>query len=189
MVTYTTTMYKVTQVATGVAGAPYYLSAYFGASAGTAQAAASAWRAFLSMGPSTYSAGLVFNAITDVQEVDPVTGDLTGLATVTVAAQTFTGAGEPLPAATSGLMRWRTQEYIGGRELRGRTNIPRLAENDSTNGVPAPTLVTDWNARAATLLGAAGVLHAVWSPKNGVWAETVAATMWGQWAVLRSRRD
>src|SRR3990172_6405745 len=113
-------MYKVVQVATGVAGSPYYITGYFDLLQGTAQAAADSWRAMISGGVSTYTAPLIFDPITEVQKVLATTGDLVGLVSVSVAAQTFTGAGDPLPPATSLLLRWRTGEYVGGREIRGR---------------------------------------------------------------------
>ena len=182
-------MYKVTQVATGVAGAPYYLTGYFDTTTGTAQQAADRWRALLSAGVSTYAAPLVLNAITEVPTIDPTNGNLTGLSTVAVAAVTMTGAGEPLPAATSLLLRWRTGVYIGGREIRGRTNIPRMTEPDSTAGVPNAALISAWQTRQNTLLGSPSPSHVIWSPKNHLWAYTTAGSPWSQWAVLRSRRD
>lgn len=189
MVTYTTGLYRVTQVATGVAGSPYYLSAYFAQSGGTAQAAASAWRAFLSAGVSTYTAGLIFQAVSDVTLVDPVTGDTTGTTPVTLASVTHTGAGDTLPPATQGLARFRTGQYIAGHEIRGRVNIPCQSESDSTLGAPSSSWQTTWNARLATLITGGTYTHAVYSPKNGCWATTTAASMWSQWAVLRGRRD
>lgn len=188
MTTGTTQMYKVTQVATGVAGSPYYLTAYFDGGGGSAQNAANDWRAFLSAGVSTYVSGLIFSAITEVGQIDPVTGDLTALTTVSVASQTFTGAADPMAPVVQGLARWRTGEYLGGREIRGRTSIPRQAETDSTLGVPTSTWITTWQARQATLLASALSNHVVWSPKHGVWALTTGASMWSEWAVLRSRR-
>jgi hypothetical protein len=189
MVTGTGFMWKVTQVATGVAGSPYYLTGYFDGYGGTAQNAADAWRAMLSGGVSTYTAPLIFQPIIEVQQVDPTNGNLIATSIVSVLGQTFTGAGDPLPPATSLLLRWRTGAYVGGREIRGRTNIPRQAETDSTLGVPTTTLLATWQARQTALLATANAKHVVWSPKNGVWAQTVGASPWSQWAVLRSRRD
>lgn len=189
MVTYTTPLYRVTQVCTGVAGSPYYLTAYFSQGGGTAQQAANGWRAFLSAGVSTYTTGLTFAVVSDVSLVDPVTGDVTGTTPVTLAGVTHTGAGDPLPPATQGLARFRTGQYIGGREIRGRFNIPSQSESDSTGGVPSTTWLATWNARLATLITGGTFVHAVYSPKNGCWATTTAASMWGQWAILRGRRD
>jgi len=189
MVTSTAHMWRVTQVATGVAGSPYYLTGYFDSNAGTAQQACDAWRALLSAGVATYCSGLIFQAITEGQEVDPVTGNIVNLPPMTAAAVTFTGAGDPLPPATSLLLRWRTGTYIAGREIRGRTNIPRMAETDNLLGVPTAGLITTWQGRQTALFATANARHVVWSPKNGVWAASISGSPWGQWAVLRSRRD
>lgn len=185
----TSDMYRVTQVATGVAGSPYYLTGHFVASVGTAQQAADAWRALLSGGVATYIAPMVFSAITDVETVDPATGNTTSITAVTVAAVTFTNADQPLPAATSLLLRWRTGTFIAGREIRGRTNIPRLGELDSTLGVPNSTLTTAWNARIVTLLASAVAELCIYSRAQGAWYSVETGSVWAEWAVLRSRRD
>jgi hypothetical protein len=185
----TTSMYRVTQVATGVAGSPYYLTGHFNAAAGTAQQAADAWRALLSGGVATYVTGLVFSAISAVETVDPATGNTTAITAVTVAAQTFTNADQPLPAATSLLLRWRTGTYVAGREVRGRTNIPRLGELDNTLGVPAGATTTAWQARITTLLASVVASLVVYARQAGTWNTVVTGSVWDQWAVLRSRRD
>jgi hypothetical protein len=189
MATGTTPMYKVVQIATGVAGAPYYITGYFDQTAGTAQQAADAWRAFLAPASTGYRTGLVFSAQTEVGIVDPVSGDLTGLDTVTVASMSMIGGTDPLPAATSLLIRWRTGAYVAGKEIRGRTNIPGMLESLSTSGLPDSTLVSAWQTRQTALIGAANAQHVVWSKKNGLWANSTAGSPWSQWAVLRSRRD
>lgn len=185
----TSDMYRVTQVATGVAGSPYYLTGHFVASVGTAQQAADAWRALLAAGVSEYVAPMAFSAISDVETVDPATGNTTAVTAVTVAAMTFTDADQALPAATSLLIRWRTGTYIAGREVRGRTNIPRLGELDSTLGVPNSTVIALFAARIVTLLASAVAQLCVYSRKNGAWYSVATGSVWDQWAVLRSRRD
>jgi len=189
MVTYTSPLYRVTQVATGVAGSPYYLTAYFSQAGGTAQQAATGWRNFLSAGVSSYCAGLVFAVVSDVSIVDPVTGDVTGTTPVTLAGVTHTGAGAPLPPSVQGLARFRTGQYLDGHEIRGRFNVPWQAETDSDAGAPNTGWLSTWNARLATLITGGTFIHAVYSPTKHCWATTTAASMWGQWAILRGRRD
>lgn len=185
----TTPMWRVTQVATGVAGSPYYITGHFDQSVGTAQQAADAWRALLSAGVATYVTPMIFSAISSVETVDPATGNTTGVTAVTVAAVTFTGAGQPLPAATSLLLQWRTGTYVAGREIRGRTNIPRLSEADSDAGVPNAALVAAWQARVNTLLGSAVAHLVVYARAAGTWSSVTVGSVWAEWAVLRSRRD
>jgi len=183
------TLYKVTQVATGVAGSPYYITGYFDAAFGTAQQAADAWRAFLAPASTGYRTGLAFSAMTEVGLVDPVTGNLTGLTPVTLAGMSMIGGTDPLPAATSLLIRWRTGQYAGGKEVRGRTNIPGMLESLSTSGLPDAALTSAWQTRANALLASANARHVVWSKKNAGACVTSSASPWAQWAILRSRRD
>lgn len=189
MVTYTSGLYRVTQVATGVAGSPYYYTGYFAQNGGTAQGAADAWRAFLTAGVSTYIAGLTFLNVSDVSLVDPTTGDVTGTTPVVLSSVAHTGAGDPLPPATSLLCRYRTGQYINGHEIRGRTNISGLTETDNSAGSVSTSTQTTWNARLATLITGGTKVFAVYSPTNHCWATVTAATVASQWAVLRSRRD
>lgn len=185
----TTSMYRVTQVASGVAGSPYYITGYFDIAAGSAQQAADAWRLAIGAPVGTYCAGYVYDAITAVEEVNPANGSTTGIYPVTVAAVTFNDADQPLPAATSLLLQWRTGVYNAGRENRGRTNIARLGELRSTTGVPNTTCITEFQARITALLADVNVQHVVWSRKLGLWDATASGSVWTQWAVMRSRRD
>lgn len=190
MATYITNhLWKVTQVATGVAGSPYYITGYFDFTAGTAQQAADAWRNFLAPSSTVYRTGLAFSTITEVGEVDPTNGNLIGLTTVSVAAMSMIGGTDPLPAATSLLIRWRTGQYIDGREIRGRTNIPGMMESGSTNGVPDAAVISAWQTRGTALAALSNAKHVVWSKKAGGAAYTTSASPWTQWAILRSRRD
>ena len=182
-------LYKVVQVATGVAGSPYYITGYFDATFGTAQQAADAWRAFLAPASTGYRTGLTFSAMTEVGIVDASTGDLTGLTPVTLAAMSMIGGTDPLPAATSLLIRWRTGQYTNGKEIRGRTNIPGMLETFSTNGLPDSALTGAWQTRATALLASANARHVVYSKKNFGACVTTAGSPWSQWAILRSRRD
>jgi len=182
-------MYRVTQVATGVGGSPYYLTGYFSAAGGTAQQAADAWRNFLAPSSTGYMTGLTFSPITDVTLVDPVTGNTTGTSPVTVSSMACIGGTSDLPHSTQGLIRFRTGQYINGHEIRGRINIPCQLESDNTLGVPDTAWLSTWNTRGAALITGGTKVHAVYSPKNGCWATTTAAQAWNQWAILRSRRD
>jgi len=182
-------MIRVQQVATGVAGSPYYLTGYFDSSVTAAQDAADAWRSVIGDAVGNFVAPYSYLPITQVDLVDPVTGNTVGVEPVSVAQLTFTASEDPLPPASSLLLRWRTGEYVEGREIRGRTNIARLGESASTLGLVTAASITAWQARVTALLADARVKHVVWSPKNGVWAETISGSPWNQFAVLRSRRD
>ena len=184
-----TPMWRVTQVATGVAGSPYYYTMHFDREGGTAQQAADAWRTFLGGGaPGTYAAPLAFSPMTEVQQIDPVTGDLQALFPVTTSSVSFSDT-DPLPPATTLLARWRTGVYIGGREVRGRTNISRLTEAENVSGAPGGTELTSFNSRLTAFLADPNSQPVVWSRSAGQWYPIVAASFAPQWCVLRSRRD
>lgn len=184
-----TPMWRCTRIAAGVAGAPYYYTAYFDSVAGTPTQAMTAWSTFLNTTiPGTYRSGLQWQAATDVEQVDPVTGDLQGLFPVTFTSTTATGT-DPLPSATALLARWRTGVYLGGKEVRGRTNISGLLERDNVNGVPGGADVAAFSTRAAALIADPNSELVVWSRKAGQHFAVANSSISPEWAVLRSRRD
>lgn len=182
-------MYRVTQVATGVAGSPYYLTGYFQQAGGTSQAAASAWRKALGDQVGNFIAPYTYQPITFVDVVDPVTGNTLGVEPVSVPLLAFTATDDPLPPYTMLLIRWRTGLYNAGREVRGRTNIARLGELANTQGKVTAASLTAWQARADALIADLDCRHVVYSKKGGGWSDTITASVWEQFAVLTSRRD
>jgi hypothetical protein len=182
-------LWRVTRVATGVGGAPYYITGYFDASAGTAQQAADAWANLLGTTTTIYRTGLVYAPISSVQEIDAPTGNLVGLAPVTVAGISFAGGTDPLPPSAQLLLQWHTGQYSGGHEYRGRTNIPGLMASGMTAGAPNSTVVSAFQTRVTALLALSSAKLCVYSRKNGDAAIVTTGTVWNQYAVLRSRRD
>jgi hypothetical protein len=93
--------------------------------------------------------------------------------------------------ATQGLIRWRTGVFIAGRELRGRTFIPGATESRSANGRPDSTYITTAETAAQDLLdnAALGAALVVYSVTHRQVELVQSRSVWGQWAVLRSRRD
>lgn len=92
--------------------------------------------------------------------------------------------------ATQGLMRWRTNVFNSGREVRGRTNLPVVLQADSdTEGKPDVGYIGFWNSKAGALIADEDSTLVVYSKKNGLWAAVVTADMWSNYGVLRSRRD
>jgi hypothetical protein len=182
-------MWRVTRVATGVGGAPYYLTGYFDTSVGTAQQAADAWANLLGTTSTIYRTGLVYAPISSVQEIDAPTGNLVGLSAVTVAGITFAGGTDPLPPSTQLLLQWHTGQYNGGREYRGRTNIPGLMASGMVAGAPSSTITSSFQTRVTALLALSSAKLLVYSRKDGQAAVVTTGTVWNQYAVLRSRRD
>lgn len=185
-------MLRVTSVFTGMAGAPYYSTHYFGGdTSGEASAAVTAVDGLWDGLSSELSSQLDVAINTDVEVVDPVTGLTTGIFPTAGGGTAFTGSGDPLPPATQLLIRWRTGQYVSGREIRGRTFVPGFLEAASSSGRPDTAMVGNINTLAASFLTAsagAGAL-VVYSPTRGQAADVTAASVWTEWAVLRSRRD
>lgn len=94
-------------------------------------------------------------------------------------------SGEFLPLSIQLLVQWRTGHFIGGREVRGRTFLAGFVEGLNNNGVPDPALVTAVEAAANTY----ALALVVFSPTKHEWFSVSHATVWREWATLRSRRD
>lgn len=184
-------MWKIQTIVTGVAGSPYYLVGYFDTVVGTPQNAVAAWAGFTHPSSATSApTGATYTTGAEVLVVDPVSGD--AISSVQTTPVTISGSGNItlLPPATQGLARWRTGIRAGGREIRGRTNLPLLSSGfDTGRGIPTTTYQASINTRIADLIANAQAQHVVWSKTNGVQYPSTSGSCWSQWAVLRSRRD
>lgn len=127
--------------------------------------------------------------------LDEVTGDLEGQVTTTVSGPLEgTGGSAPLPPATQGLVRWFTPQVANNRLIRGHTFLPAMSEgNNEAPGVPSTGLVAAVNDAAADLIADADSQLVIWhrpkAPNNGSAGIVQSASMWSEWATLRSRRD
>lgn len=184
-------MLRVNTVGSGWAGAPYFSTLYFGGeTAGEASAAAAATRVFWDTIKGFITSGGTFLVQSDVEHVDPATGLITAVFPITSTVVSTTG-NAPLPKATQGLLRWRTGVYAAGKEIRGRTFIPALANDAQVGGVPSGPFVASVQGAAAALLSTMPSTNevGVYSRKNGSFAPASSTSVWAEFAVLRSRRD
>lgn len=185
-------MIRVRTVFTGVEGSPYYSNIYFGGStSGEAAQAVIHVDSFWEAVGLNMCTPLVWQVEGDVPNIDPVTGDIIELFTVAASSGAADSTAEAMPLAAQGLVRLRTGQYIGGRELRGRIYIPYLSVSAINDGVLDNTV-------RGVLLAAAGNLRTqaagtgglvVWSRTHGEWEFVQQTDVWTQIAVLRSRRD
>lgn len=182
-------MFRVRTVFSGVQGAPWVNTAYFSEGGGTAQQAATAVGAFWSSVDSLMEVSVSWTTLADVEELNAITGQVDGVQTTTPVTGGGVAATTGLPVATQGLVRWRSGQYAGGREIRGRWFIPGLATTSNTDGIPSSTMLSTVNTAAATLIGDANSSLMVWSRKNGTEVPATSGSCWTQFAVLRSRRD
>lgn len=126
---------------------------------------------------------------TELDVVDPTTGVQTGSRTVTAWSLTSAGSGDPLPPGCQILIRWRTGQYISGKEIRGRTFVPNPPEVDNTAGRLLGSIATSITTAATTLAGTTAAGLVVYSKTHHQVASTVTPSVWGDFAYLRSRRD
>lgn len=128
-----------------------------------------------------------------VEIVDVESGQVTGLAVTDTVTVTGANNQDPLPKASQGLIRLRTGDFINGRERRGRIFVPGLLEANNEGGSVGTSLRTAL-ATAADILVATD-LFVVYrrppadEPGTGAFSIVQSASVWDQWAVLRSRRD
>lgn len=181
-------MLRVTTVFTGVAGSPYFSIMHFGGVGQTgADAAVAAVGDFWTAIDQYMVTSLSWATEAEVENITPA-GALQGVLVTTPETGSGGDAGQGLPPATQGLIRWRTGVIVSGRELRGRTFIPGLAETASDGG-PQGTFVTDANAAAAALAAESVGELVVWSRTHAAAHPVISGTLWSEFAVLRSRRD
>lgn len=185
---------RVRTVLSGVPGTPYYSNLYFvGAPGGAdAQDCLDNVAAFFNSLESTMISTCTWQSEGDVALIDPATGTLVGNASGTPGSGVGTVSGDPMPWANQGLLRLLTNTYVGGRRLRGRFFNPAQVEANSTLGVPIGAYVTGLNTIGTALITASAADSAewiVWSRANGTYGVITSVDTWGQWAVLRSRRD
>ena len=183
-------MYRVRTVIAGAQGGAELSTMFFNVTGGLTAANANAavgafWLAAAGAMSSSYSA----TTEGEVAEIDIATGNVTGLVAVTPITHTGTSAAYRLPPATQGLIRWRTGTYVGGREIRGRTFIPGLTQDDNTSGVPSSGMLSGLQTAANNLISDPLTDFVVYSRKNRDAAPVISGTPWAEFAVLRSRRD
>jgi hypothetical protein len=183
-------MLRVTTTFSGLTGAPFSNVLHFGGlditDAGDAVAAAGAfWGAI----DAIMVTECTWAVSADVEVIDPPTGNLLEVLNATAVTGGGGTTSAQLPGAVQGLIRWRTGQIVGGRELRGRTFVPGLAVAVNSDG-------TVQTGHAATIKSAADALIAVGTPPFGIYSRThgqlepvVSSSVWSQFAVLRSRRD
>lgn len=181
---------KVDVVWTGLGGSPYYSQFFFDHQEGKASAAATAVSTFFTANAGRIALGLVGAVQDDQTIIESSTGQPVAVEQGGSAPNiTASGSSEPLPSATQGVLRLRTNVFLNGRRLQGRLFIPSPVENDS-NGRPSLQYRQLWEGSGNTLRTSSVSFGAwvVFSRKNLVDGQISAVSCWEQWGVLRSRR-
>lgn len=178
--------YRVRVGWTGLSGAPYLSTFYVGT--GTVpdpQGAITVVDGFLN-GIDTY----VSNSLSWTTETEVFTFSTPDTVTAVTATIPSTGpgigSGDQLPHASQGLVRWATNTLVGNRRVKGRTFLPGMLEtNCNSIGGLAPSMITGVTAAAALL----APYLVIPSRTANLFAPVAGSSVWGQFAVLRSRRD
>lgn len=180
-------LYRITTEFRGVSGSPYFSTLYANKNFSTTAAVMGGIVGnFWDKVKAELWTGMEAEVLPEVDIVEDTTGLTTGVETwagQTIAFENTTGV---LPWTSQGLCRFRTGTYIGGRELRGRMFIPGFTENHSDLGKPVAATLTAWNGFVQDFVENGFV---IFSPTHLTSSEIVSASMWSEWAILRSRRD
>lgn len=161
---------------------------HFGDAAGNEQIVADATEDWLDLVRAQMATVQNMRVDPEIEEVDPATGQVTGVATATTITKTGTQAGEPVPQVSQALVRWRTGAFINGREVRGRTFLPGLSRGTITIGGELSGVASLAIGNASTAFVAASGIG-VWSPARATFQLASTASVWNEFAVMRSRRD
>lgn len=186
-------MLRVTTQWGGLQGSPYYtILHYLGDTEDQAEAAHAATVAVWTAIGSYRSSTMTCRVAGEVEQVDPATGAIEATYAVTPVDVGGGAPGELQPTVIQGLVQLRTGTYLAGREVRGRVFLPGSRDTSDLNGRPTTAYIsgiqTAFNALRTDTTGL-GIPLQVWSPTRGVSASVSACTVWGEWAVLRSRRQ
>jgi hypothetical protein len=189
------TIYRIRVAFTGVSGTPWVATHYFNEAAGTAQAAANAVGVFWGTVDNQMNNLVNWATEADVALIDIPTGALTSVQSTTPQTGTGASATGKMALVAQGLLRWRTNSVVNGRNLRGRTFIPGLVTSVSNDGQVAVANQTSINGAGNALIADASSDLVIWhrptesAPASGVAGSATVATMWTQFAELRTRRD
>ncbi len=192
-------IYRVKIRWSGFSGAPGYTVLHFDASTAPtqegAQAAHDNARAFAVAFASATPSVVRLTVEAAVEVVDPTSGDLINVYTVTTGAQISGSGTGGFSSATGACITWETGEVKNGRRVRGRTFIvPMSSVYYETDGTITAGGLTDLQEAAANLAGG-GFNFGIWSRPSGPGAtdgsfHTVSSgRVTDKTAILRNRRD
>lgn len=185
-------MIRIRSIWSGGPGGTWLSTSYWRSAtedAVAAQTAATAFRTFWDSIKAVFQLSYTVSPDPAAAIIDPATGAITGTFAVATTPVTGTNVNPPLPDVAQGVLQLRTNVFTAGRELRGRLFVPGMTTNALAGGNLTAAVQATVNSAGATLVGHANPGWVVWSRKSGTTQPVVAATLWPEFGVLRSRRD
>ena len=180
---------RVRVVWTGVAGSPAYSNFYFLNSEGDAQGYITPVGAFIASCVQYVHSSVTATVQPEVPLIDSVTGDITGTLLGTSVIHQGARTDEIIPPINNLLVRWNTQQFNGGRRIKGRMFVPYPTQLLNADGKVETSSRNGLLAAAQTFVNATGPEFVIWSRTTGAVAPVTQASVWDQFAALRSRRD
>lgn len=182
-------MRRVRVVWSGVAGSPAYSNFY----AVTGDSNGDTFHAAVSQLIADLAAYVV-NEVTAVVQaevplIDSVTGKIQGVALLPPQTVTGQAQAEMLPPSNNMMIKWGTDDFVGGRRVVGRTNIPYLEQSVNENGVVNPLVISGLSGALSEYILNAGNDAVVWAKTSGGAAQIQTATIDQKFSIIRSRRD
>lgn len=185
-------MLRVRAVTTGLASSPYLNTFYFnGATSEEANAAVLAVGNFYADAQVAIANNCTVQIESLVYLMDPATGDTTGVYDVgEIVPIVGTGTEAVLPVGQNVILQFKTGQFVGARQIRGRAFIPGLTVNQvgPETGQTTAGSRNFWLTAAANLTGPDAEL-VVWSRTNGVSAEVSSVAVALNLGTIRSRRN
>lgn len=182
-------MWRVRTAFSGPQGAPWLNTLFFDTAGGTAGQAVAAAGAFWGAVDAYISNSVSWGTENEVYSINEANGQPTAVTQVTSVTGTGSQVGPLLSRATQGLIRLGTGVFVNGREVRGRIFVPGMTTAALNNGAIDSGAASALDAAALALHTGPNATLVVWSRKNGRMEGVIASSTWGQFAVLRSRRD
>lgn len=182
----TTPLHRIRTNWSGIAGSPFVTTMMFDASVATPQEQADDVLAFWDGLQSHIQQDLSYTIDTVIDVVDPVTGNTTGVESVTSTLNAGLSASDPLPLGTQAYGITNTGVWQGSRQMRGRVYVPGCTETDSVQGGIESTFVDAILNGITGLSVGAGLC--VYSPTYSVWHPIISTSRPTGWARLTTRK-
>lgn len=176
-------------VFTGVAGTPWYSNLFFEGGTPEGEAYGPDVVAFWEACNSQIHSSITWVVDSTYTVIEASTGLIVDIGDWAGGTGTGDQVAEPLPWANQAVINWRTNTYIGGRELRGRTFVPALTQAINNNGVLTTAGQIDLQAAADGLITDSAGAFCIFSPTHLTESVVEQANVPLKIGVLRSRRD